>query len=373
MAISFDAKKNFAFSLVATAPSPAISGTSLVVTGGEGALFPATPFNAVVWPSGVVPTAATAEVVRVTNIATNTFTITRAQEGSTARTILVGDQIALNVTAKTLTDIQTAIATASLLAMPIGGGCFWFTDTVPTSFIFCRGQAISRSTYSVLFALWGTTYGVGDGSTTFNVPNLEQRIPIGKTTAGALSTLGTVTGSWDHSHGPGTLAVASHTHGPGSLTVASHTHDSGTLVVASHTHNAGTLSADSDGAHTHTGTTDAGGDHTHATPYTDGPADTNLDISSDVFIQTTVAITEGSGTHTHTFTTGSGGSHTHSVSGTTSSTSPAINGGDTGSTAPTVNSGVTAATAPVISGGSTASANPPVFVLNYIVRATNEV
>jgi hypothetical protein len=106
----FDAHKNFAQSTVATAPSPATSGTSLVVASGGGASFPAAPFDATVWPAGTQPTNANAEIVRVTNIATDTFTIARAQEGSSARTIGVGDQIAATITAKTITDIETAVA-----------------------------------------------------------------------------------------------------------------------------------------------------------------------------------------------------------------------------------------------------------------------
>lgn len=103
-----DLHKNFAYSLVATAPSPATSGTSLVVTGGDGTKFPTAPFNATIWPTGVQPTAANAEIVRVTGIATDTFTITRTQESTSARTVVVGDQISATITAKTATDIDTA-------------------------------------------------------------------------------------------------------------------------------------------------------------------------------------------------------------------------------------------------------------------------
>jgi len=104
-----DSHKNFAYSTVATAPSPASSGTSLVVAAGQGALFPAVPFNATVWPTGVAPISSNAEIVRVTNIATDTLTITRAQESTSARTVIVGDQIAACVTAKTLTDVETLL------------------------------------------------------------------------------------------------------------------------------------------------------------------------------------------------------------------------------------------------------------------------
>jgi hypothetical protein len=94
-----DARKNFAYSTVATAPSPASSGTSLVVAASDGAKFPTAPFNATIWPVGAQPTTANAEIVRVTAVATDTLTITRAQESSSARTVVVGDQIAETVTA----------------------------------------------------------------------------------------------------------------------------------------------------------------------------------------------------------------------------------------------------------------------------------
>lgn len=104
-----DAHKNFATSLVATAPSPAASGLSLVVTAADGAKFPNAPFNATIWPAGVQPTTANAEIVRVTAISTDTFTIVRQQEGTSARTVIVGDQISANITAKTLTDAENPI------------------------------------------------------------------------------------------------------------------------------------------------------------------------------------------------------------------------------------------------------------------------
>mgnify|MGYP000033994717 CR=1 FL=1 len=107
-----DLHKNFAYSVVATAPSPASSGTSLVVTAGEGALFPTVPFNATIWPTATQPISTNAEIVRVTAIATDTLTIIRAQESSSARTVIVGDQIAATITNKTLTDAENAMSVA---------------------------------------------------------------------------------------------------------------------------------------------------------------------------------------------------------------------------------------------------------------------
>lgn len=154
-----DAHKNFAYGTVLTAPSPATSGTSLVLNSGQGANMPAVPFNATVWPAGAIPTVSNAEVVRVTARSTDTLTITRTQESSSARTIIAGDQFAATITAKTLTDAEnpsnnvrrvginkvnttgTVIAAsyttyASVTANSAGGEC-----VADLSFIFGNGNS----------------------------------------------------------------------------------------------------------------------------------------------------------------------------------------------------------------------------------------
>lgn len=107
-----DAHVNFGYSTVATAPSPATSGTSLVVAAGTGSRFPAVPFNVVIWPTGVQPLSSNAEIVRVTAISSDTFTISRTQENTSARTVIVGDQISAAATARLITDIETDLASA---------------------------------------------------------------------------------------------------------------------------------------------------------------------------------------------------------------------------------------------------------------------
>lgn len=65
--------------------------------------------------------------------------------------------------------------------VPIGGLIPYICPTVPnSSFVFPTAQAISRATYSALYALIGTTYGSGDGSTTFTLPDLRGRVLAGK-------------------------------------------------------------------------------------------------------------------------------------------------------------------------------------------------
>jgi microcystin-dependent protein len=62
--------------------------------------------------------------------------------------------------------------------------------SAPAGFLLCQGQAVSRSTYAALFALIGIIYGAGDGSTTFNIPNLQGRFPLGISGSHALTTTG---------------------------------------------------------------------------------------------------------------------------------------------------------------------------------------
>lgn len=107
----FDPHSNLASSLVTIPPSPEASGTTLTVAAGQGALFPnpsPTPFNCTVSPFNTFPTQANSEIVRVTAIVGDTFTIMRAQEGTTAKPIAAGWLIANSITAKTLTDIEAA-------------------------------------------------------------------------------------------------------------------------------------------------------------------------------------------------------------------------------------------------------------------------
>jgi len=66
----------------------------------------------------------------------------------------------------------------------------WSSSSVPTGFLECNGAAVSRSTYSALFAIVGTTYGAGDGASTFNVPDLQDNVAMGKSGTKALASTG---------------------------------------------------------------------------------------------------------------------------------------------------------------------------------------
>ncbi len=93
--------KNLAFGLVSTIPSPPTSGTSLVLQSGQGTRFPdpatESAFYCTVCPPNVDPDPSNSEIIKVTGKSTDTLTIVRAQRGSSARTIAVGDRIFLGV------------------------------------------------------------------------------------------------------------------------------------------------------------------------------------------------------------------------------------------------------------------------------------
>lgn len=99
----------------------------------------------------------------------------------------------------------------SVTAVPAGSVVWSPYSTPPTGYLLCDGSAVSRSTYAALAALAAADAypnGSGDGSTTFNLPDLRGRAPYGVAASGTGSTLGATFGSLDHTHtGP------SHTHG----------------------------------------------------------------------------------------------------------------------------------------------------------------
>lgn len=81
-------------------------------------------------------------------------------------------------------------------------------STAPEGYLICDGSAVSRTDYSDLFSAIGTTYGDGDGSTTFNLPNMSGRVPLGVSTSHVLGSTGgeethtlTVNEMPEHGHG----------------------------------------------------------------------------------------------------------------------------------------------------------------------------
>ena len=247
-----------------------------------------------------------AGVVRITTSARNSLSGSELWVG---RTIY-------NTTSEKL-QFRTASATWVNVGPAVGSLSPYAGATAPLGTLLCNGQAVSRTTYDELFTAIGTTYGVGDGVTTFNIPDLRQRFPLGVAASGTGSTLGGVGGTIDHTH-----VGASHVHtNPTTSTSGSHTHTQG----------AATGSA---GSHSHTVTggtgTDLGSIGANVNNY-------NFRVVGD------------KASHTHT--TGSTGSHDHSVPAMSSGGSHTHTQGDTGAAGT----------------GATGTANPPFIALNYVI------
>jgi microcystin-dependent protein len=211
--------------------------------------------------------------------------------------------------------------------VPLGTCLPYAGSSTPNSnWLFCDGSQVSRVTYQTLFNLVGTTYGAGDGSTTFNIPDLRQRFPLGKAAAGTGSILGSTGGTIDHTHSVASLTI------------------SGSTGSAS-------PGTDSQGSHSHGGVTGSESSHTHSFSATTGAA------SAGQFVDLGATSSHTGINHTHDVsgTTGAGSSHSHSIS-------------SDGSHSHTVNSHTHAAGTLAVS-GTEGTANPPYTVLNYIILA----
>lgn len=187
--------------------------------------------------------------------------------------------------------------------VPFGG------VSAPNGWLLCDGSEISRSTYADLFAAISTHHGAGNGSTTFNIPDLRQRFVLGKAASGTGSVLGTTGGSIDHTH-----TVPAHYHAMGSGADLNITSSGSHTTSIEHDHATVTSTAGTAHTHGHTLGTSGGTAHSHSlSGLTLGTATTGISVVSN-------------GAHTHPITvdnhSGSSGTqsadHTHSFSATSS-------------------------------------------------------
>ena len=172
------------------------------------------------------------------------------------------DAIKYNFSGSNLTGIE-GIPTATIVP--------WSTASVPTGFLECDGTAVSRSTYSDLFGVISTTYGTGDGSSTFNLPNLSDKVAVGKSnnkalasTAGAntVTSTGNVAGSTANAS-LSTAQLASHSHSGGRGNSGQHSDNSpGHPQYQPGGSPANTGSAGSGSAHSHNMSANFSGDAT---------------------------------------------------------------------------------------------------------------
>lgn len=160
--------------------------------------------------------------------------------------------------------------------IPTGTIIPWSDSSAPTGFLECAGAAVSRSTYADLFAIIGTTYGVGDGSSTFNVPDLQDNVAVSKSNNKALGSTGgantvSATGNVGGSTANATLSssqLASHSHtvegrtGPGPWQTAALDANPNSQTPGGLLFNGSTGGTGSDGGHSHNMSANFAGDAT---------------------------------------------------------------------------------------------------------------
>jgi microcystin-dependent protein len=129
--------------------------------------------------------------------------------------------------------IVEAPQTSSGSSEPSGTMKMWLgaSGSPPTGYLYCDGSAVSRTTYSALFAVIGTTFGSGDGSTTFNIPDMRAKFPQG---ADGTDALGATGGSKTP-----TIADSGHTHGAGSFALSANNAQRQAAAVGNNTAAAG--------------------------------------------------------------------------------------------------------------------------------------
>lgn len=262
----------------------------------------------------------------------------------------------------------------------------------PRGHLLCDGAAVSRSTYSALFSAIGTTYGSGDGSTTFNVPDLTGKFPLGKTQSGTTANVGASGGALGHTH-----SVPAHYHGMGTgadLNIASSgTHT--TTIDISHGHTASSVNSTSNVSvssgytdYSNVTLTDQGHAHTiegHGTT-TSGDGK-NTGNSGNKFAKARATAVSGTGdTNGATIATGSNislnnGNHRHAVSLTDAGHNHTITVTSLGTTNRQDTSGVHvhgsasfSGSIGLVTGGvsgnsamTTGAGDPPYLVLNYVI------
>lgn len=238
-------------------------------------------------------------------------------------------------------DGELIVADPNLAVTPVGGTIQYAGTTAPAGWVMCDGAQVSRTTYKSLFDVVGTTYGAGDGSTTFNVPDLRQRFPLGKAASGTGATLGATGGAIDHTH-----------------TSGAHTHTIASQPAHDHTTPAHAHAISSEAAHAHTVDSHAHGIVIIAGSVHGPVVDQNLDGATIRATPSSTGSSEDNSTAAASPGTSSNGSHDHG--GATSSGGS----GTTGSDGAHDHGGVTGS-----SSGTTGTENPPYLVMNFIVFA----
>lgn len=225
------------FNSVAASAVAVTPGGALVATTVQAALIELdSDLSAEITARAAAITALTATVTANAALVTSTYVPLTTRGDLLSRGASANSRLAVGTTGQVLgtdgTDVMW-VTPAAVQGVPVGLVAPYAGATAPTSWLLCYGQAISRTGYSSLYAAIGTVYGVGDGATTFNVPDLRGRVPAGADAMGGVAASrlgGGVTGGVTAAAVPGVVGgaqshtltaaqIPAHTHGiPGTST-----------------------------------------------------------------------------------------------------------------------------------------------------------
>lgn len=238
------------------------------------------------------------------------------------------------------------------VAGPIGSVMLWAASGPPTGWLICNGQEVSRGLFNELFSLIGTTYGAGNGSSTFNLPNLASRIPVGLDSNDSdFNTLGKTGGQ--KTVALTTNQMPSHNHSGNTSTDGNHNHSASTGTAGEHGHNS-SIGNSSPG-------TNSAESHTHGFTAVRGRFDGGR-ASGTITTRQADAPSGGS--------TGNAGAHSHTVNSHSHSISITPTGNHTHSVSVSNNGNHSHSFTTSSTGSGEAHNNvQPYITLNYIIRA----
>lgn len=195
-----------------------------------------------------------------------------------------------------LGDIGTDTDLQTNSPIPVGTMLPFAGQSAPTGWNLCNGAEILRS--SPLGTFLGSTYGSGNGTSTYNLPDMRDKFPMGKNTGGTAATLGERGGAINHSHAGGSYSNQSHDHQNSSLVMPAHSHGD-TIALSAHSHSVPLASANCTASGSFSSTVVQGANTFSASPGVAGGVSNSASASVS-------GRTAGSGTLTATGTSGSG-------------------------------------------------------------------
>jgi microcystin-dependent protein len=309
------------------------------------------PTSAAVMPGASTTLVGTDTTQTLTNKTFTSALVTNGGDvvGTTATQTLTNKTISLEAASNTITGRLASTSGGT----PAGVISQYAGSAAPAGYLLCQGQSVSTTTFADLFAAIGYTYG-GSGSN-FVIPNLQNRVPVGRGT-GTFGSLNATGGAETHTLTVDQMPTHTHLQNSHNHTQNAHSHGASSADAGSHGH---TASTDTKGSHTHLNSES----HTHRAfrgvsstkaNSTTGSTVQSTNISVAISDVTTAAthVNSSAGGHDHTVTINDNGSHSHTVS---VDNATAVN---QATTATNQNTG----------GGAAHNNLQPYIVVNYIIK-----